>query len=558
MKQAPKTRREFLEFFGRAAVTGSLSTLLPFAHVLAQSKAQSATTPAEKGPRGARAALRNRRLPFTALSPSTADTLRLADGFRSQILITWGDVLNDKGDAFGFDNDYIAFFPSNAEGTDGVLWVNHELVNPLFVSGWTGDKTKRTREQIAIEERAVGGSLVRVRKSKRGKWEVVKNDPLNRRLDARTEIPLIAPREIEGAKVAVGTFANCAGGVTPWKTLLTCEENYHLFYGEAEYSGTKGAKRTLTPSVFGWENFTARPPEHYGWVVEVEPFSGRAKKLTALGRFAHESATCVVAKDGRCVVYSGDDKDDQCLYKFISDTPDSLESGTLHVADIDKGKWIPLRIDAHPALKKNFKDQLDVLIRCREAAALVGGSRLDRPEDVEIDPRTGAVYVACTNNFSKGRPYGSILKIEENANNPLALEFKASTFISGGPESGMACPDNLAFDKAGNLWFTTDVSGSKIDAGPYKGMGNNSLFYVPMSGPDAGRAVRVATAPREAELTGPCFSPDGRSLFLSVQHPGEESTSATEPTSHWPGGGTTMPKPSVVVISGPALDALIS
>ncbi|MCM2282235.1 MAG: DUF839 domain-containing protein, partial [Bdellovibrionaceae bacterium] len=397
-----------------------------------------------------------------------------------------------------------------------------------------------------------------------GRWEVVKDDAYNRRLDARTEIPLIAPRDIRGRRMAVGTFANCAGGITPWNTLLTCEENYHNFYGEVERHGAsagasasaKDTKRSITSGFLGWDSFDSYPPEHYGWVVEVNPYTGAAKKLTALGRFAHESATCTTAKDGRCVVYSGDDKDDQCLYKFISEQPGSLETGTLYVANVSQGTWIPLLRDEHEVLKKNFTDQLDVLIYCREAAALVGATRLDRPEDVELDPRSGAVFVALTNNFSQNRPYGSILKIEESGKDPLALTFKSSTFIAGGGTSGVACPDNLAFDPAGNLWFTTDVSGAKIESGPYQGLGNNSLFVVPMQGPDAGRAYRVASAPRDAELTGPCFSPDGRSLFLSVQHPGEETRSLSRMTSHWPGGGQSIPKPSVVVISGPALEAI--
>lgn len=538
MNTNPSSRREFLEFFGRASAAAALTALFPQAAALASEKRGQTST----------------KLPFLPLSTSTVDELRLAKGFTSQLLISWGDPINDKS-TFGFDNDYIAFFPSDSSGTDGVLWVNHEFTNPLFVSGWNKG-LPRTQAQITAEQDSVGGSLVRVRKAKTGAWEVVKNDPLNRRITARTSIPLVAPREIQGSKTAIGTLGNCAGGVTPWKTVLTCEENYQLFYGESEYSGAKGKDRKVTPSRLGWEKFSPNPPEHYGWVVEVNPLTGEAKKLTAMGRYHREGATCVTAADGRCVAYSGDDDEDRCIYKFVADRPGTLEAGTLFVANAEKGAWIPLVFEKHEVLKKNFKDQLDVLIRCREAAALVGGSRFDRPEDIEVDPVTGAVYVALTNNKPAGRPYGSILKIEEKGNDRLSTEFKASVFITGGLENGVACPDNLAFDPAGNLWITTDMSGHAIANGDFKGFGNNSLFIVPMSGPNAGRALRVATAPVGAELTGPWFSPDGKSLFLSVQHPGETSKSVQNPTSRWPGGKNSIPKPSVVVISGPALEAL--
>jgi len=144
----------------------------------------------------------------------------------------------------------------------------------------------------------------------------------------------------------------------------------------------------------------------------------------------------------------------------------------------------------------------------------------------------------------------------ENDNDPLALRFDYDIFMAGGPETGFACPDNLAFDPAGNLWMTSDISGSRIGAGEYESFGNNGLFFIPMQGEQAGQVVQVASAPVDAELTGPSFSPDGKTLFLSVQHPGERSSAQRGLTSHWPDGGDTIPRPSVVTITGPALDAI--
>jgi secreted PhoX family phosphatase len=284
--------------------------------------------------------------------------------------------------------------------------------------------------------------------------------------------------------------------------------------------------------------------------VEVNPKTGDAKKLVSLGRFCHEGACTVKAKDGRVVVYMGDDANNECFYKFISNSSDSLESGTLYVAQLEEGKWIPLDMN-NPILSKKFKNQTELLIRTREAAKLVKGTLMDRPEDCKIDPITGHVFLNCTNNLQAGRPYGSIHKFVEKNNDYTSLEFTSSILLHGGLDSKIACPDNMAFDKKGNLWITNDISEDEVGKGVYKSFGNNALFYIPMKGPDSGKAFRVAQAPMDAELTGPCFSDDGKTLFLSVQHPGARTKSLDSLTSHWPDGGTSIPKPSVVAIDLP-------
>src|SRR5690606_3389085 len=134
-------------------------------------------------------------------------------------------------------------------------------------------------------------------------------------------------------------------------------------------------------------------------------------------------------------------------------------------------RWIPLDLRKNPDLHSHFKDQIDLLIHTRKAARLVGGTPQARPEDIEIDPKTGAVLIALSNNKPKGDLYGSILKIIEKDNDPLALEFTSSTFVAGGPESGFAAPDNMAFDRAGNLWLCTDMSGSDMGKPKYEAFG---------------------------------------------------------------------------------------
>ena len=352
-------------------------------------------------------------------------------------------------------------------------------------------------------------------------------------------------------------MANCSGGITPWNTFLTCEENYDGFYGETVYDENNNPTREPSKH-YGWEHFYNNPPEHYGWVVEINPKDGSAQKHVALGRFSHECCTLYELDDKRIVAYTGDDKNNEHLYKFISSEPGSLKEGTLYVADTINGKWLALDWENEPILKEKFKNQTEVLIRAREAAKILGATPLNRPEDIEIDPITGNIFVSLTNNKKKGDYHGSILKIEETGQKFDALTFKASTYKAGGEENGFSCPDNLAFDLSANLWFTSDMSGSAMNkAGkPYMPFKNNSLFVIPRYGKDAGKVIRVASAPTDAELTGPWFSPDGKTLFLSVQHPGEQTKDINNPTSIWPFDKDNIPKPAVVAITGNLIEKM--
>lgn len=501
-----------------------------------------------------------KKLVLKGLNPSDQDDLLLANGLEYHTVIKWGDKINDT-DTFGFNNDFTCFIPFDDNNPkDGLLWVNHEYVNPFFVSDFDVHKYEnpsqhRTIEQVDKEMYNVGGSIVRIREEN-GIWKVVKNDPYNRRITAKTPIKLNWDSPIKGETTVIGTHSNCSGGITPWKTFLTCEENYDDCFGETEYDENNMASHR--PSLLGWEKFYNYPPEHYGWVVEVNPKDGSAQKHIALGRFAHECCTLYQLEDKRVVAYTGDDKNNEHLYKFISSKPGSLKEGTLYVADTINGKWLALDWENQPLLKDKFKDQTEVLIRAREAAKLLGATALNRPEDIEIDPITGNIFVSLTNNTSKNDFHGAILKIEETNGKFDALTFKASTYIAGGEENGFSCPDNLAFDLSGNLWMTSDMSGSAMNKEnkPYMAFKNNSLFVIPRYGKDAGKVIRVASAPKDAELTGPWFSPDGKTLFLSVQHPGEQTKDLKNPTSTWPFDEDNIPKPAVVAITGDLIEKM--
>jgi secreted PhoX family phosphatase len=306
----------------------------------------------------------------------------------------------------------------------------------------------------------------------------------------------------------------------------------------------------------------------------------------------------------------GDDQQFEYFYKFVSRAAfdpnrpevnrDLLDDGTLYVArllDDGRGEWLPLVHGAHPELtaEKGFASQADVVLRCREAADRLGATPLDRPEDVAVNPRTGHVYLACTQNLNRdggvvavaGRMLdtstdrssprapnvsGHILEFVERGRDAGATSFGWEVFLLAGAPAGaqllaalpadhtaslasdatffggatdreqlssFANPDNLGFDANGNLWIVTD--------GNQPGDNNDGCFVVPTEGPERGQVRQFMSGPVGAEICGCEFAPDGASLFLTVQHPGEAG-SAASPQSRWPDGGAAAPRPSVVAI----------
>lgn len=511
---------------------------------------------------------------FTPIEPTDADELVLPEGYEYTVVAPWQLDLGN-GETVGFNHDWVGYYPidlpekgvdlrnvhmgflhDELSSTEGLLVINHEYVNSLFVSEYTDDAEEKTAEQIALEQDAVGMTVVRVQQSEDGTWAIVEGAPENRRLTALSPMTLTGPAaEIDGGPEAVGTLANCSGGMTPWGTALSCEENYQDY-------------PVPVPNGYGWDS-EVYGRRHYGWVVEVDPFDPEStpRKHTALGRFRHENVAVTVAEDGTVVAYMGDDKADSCVYKFVADqklTDPSdragnmsiLENGTLYVADFGRGEWIAVDYDEHEELRTEVNDddsllftsQAEVLADTRAAAMLIGGTPMDRPEDIEVHPLDGSVYIALTNNTGHGNFHGQIVRLVEADNDPAALTFTWDIFAVGGPKSGFSSPDNLIFDNDGNLWMVTDISTSRHNTGIYAFQGNNGLFFLPTSGPDAGTAYQFASGPVHCELTGPAWTPDGKTMFLSVQHPGERSASLDELSSTWPDG--ELPKPATVAITG--------
>jgi secreted PhoX family phosphatase len=282
---------------------------------------------------------------FRSIAASTADQLLLPPGFSFDVIASYGDPLGSTGpygaELFGYDNDFLAYFPINAlsggiNAGDGLLWVNHEFVNPLLMNGLRAGE-KRTDEMLHKEHQAVGGTVLAIRKNG-GKWAKVPS-PYTRRFTADYPTMRVTGPASPRLKKVAGTLANCSGGKTPWHTALSGEENFHLF-NSSENGGLNWAAVAQK----------AIDETHFGWIVEIDPFQELPPtKHTALGRFAHENAAVRVGKQGHLVVYMGDDCPDQFFYKYVSAEKESaqksrversalLDNGTLYVADFSKGR----------------------------------------------------------------------------------------------------------------------------------------------------------------------------------------------------------------------------
>jgi uncharacterized protein len=571
-------------------------------------------------------------LTFAELPHGMTETHAVADGYQAQTLIRWGDPVVAGAPAFdpgnqtaaaqarqwGYNNDYVAYLPL-PRGSDspdhGLLCVNFEYTNHqlMFPGIDAGDLDKLTRDQVDIEMAAHGHGVVEVRRDNvTGAWSVVADSPYARRITAlSTDIEISGPAaghdrlktkaDWTGLRV-IGTVSNCAGGTTPWGTVLIAEENFDDYFGgdpkktgEARNYERYGLK---AKSRYAWSRYHDRfdvekepnEPNRFGWIVEYDPYdpTSRPVKRTALGRFKHEGATTIVNTDGRVVLYSGDDERFDYLYRFVTDgrfDPDDrdrnrnlLDEGTLSVARFlpdGKLQWLPLVFGEGPLTPENeFHSQADVLIETRRAADLLGATPMDRPEDVEPDPVSGRVYMNLTNNTKRKpdgvdaanprgpNPHGHVVEMTPPAagagKDHAADTFAWDIFILCGdprnPEDGakynpavsangwLSAPDNMAFDRLGRIWIATDGA-------PKAGFADG-LWASDTVGPGRALTRHFYRTPLGAEMCGPEFNPDATALFVAVQHPGDTKGSTFDtPSTRWPDFKEGMPpRPSVQVI----------
>ena len=338
-------------------------------------------------------------------------------------------------------------------------------------------------------------------------------------------------------------------------------------------------------------NQNRNEPNRFGWVVEIDPFDPTSKpvKRTALGRFKHESAMVVVGADNTVAVYSGDDERNDYVYKFVASSKyqpnnraanrDLLDAGTLYVAKFNAdgtGTWLPLVHGQNGLTEANgFADQAEVLIKARQAADRVDATEMDRPEWIAAHPVTREIYVTLTNNNRRGtntpslnatagtttagtaRPpvdaanprsdnrYGHIIRWRETGGDVAATTFEWDIYVLAGDRTkttanlqgningdDFGAPDGLWFDRDGRLWIQTDQVGDAT--GDWNVIGGNSLLA---SDPSTREVRRFMTSPPNCEVTGITGTPDGKTLFVGIQHPGEDWSGSFTSKSSWPDNG---------------------
>ncbi|MEE3745027.1 PhoX family protein [Campylobacter porcelli] len=554
---------------------------------------------------------------FKQVPPSTQDKVIVPDGYEVRKLISWADPLFSKATPFDENKIIDKNAVENAkltfgDNTDGMAWfdidenrailaVNNEYINPEIMFNHQGKNM--SLDDVYYEQNSMGVSIFEIAKNQDGFFSVVLDSPYNRKITAGTPIDIQGPArghkllktraDKSGVRV-LGTINNCASGKTPWGTYLTCEENFDDFFGSSDenYAFNPSQKRyglSIKGENYEWkldERFdiakNENEPNRFGWVVEIDPYNPNSTpiKRTALGRFKHENAEVVIAKDGKIVVYMGDDEANEFIYKFVSKAKynpnkpnrDILNEGTLYAAKfIDTkdfegvGEWVALEYGKNGLDETNgFYNQGDVLIHARLAASVVGATPMDRPEWIAADPNGKYIYATLTNNTKRTQTnasnprnkniYGHIIRWQPKGDH-TSTSFRWDIFLlAGNPlkypndlrkgtsninvENMFNSPDGLKFDKFGRLWIQTDGKYSNKD--DYEGMGNNQMLC---ADPITAQVRRFLTGPIACEITGIAFNSDYTTMFVGIQHPGENLAN-----SHYPNGKSSTPCSAIVQI----------
>ncbi len=484
-----------------------------------------------------------------------------------------------------------------------LLVVNNEYTNRAILWGNNPDGKPASDDDIAKGMMAHGVSVIELADTD-GAWSLVLDSPFNRRITPETDMALTGPAAGHDlmktaadptGTLSKGTWNNCGNGQTPWGTYLACEENFNGYFSaadEAHEVSPELARYGISSKDwgYGWAKIddrfdvskTPNEPNRAGYVVEIDPTdpTSTPRKLTALGRFKHENAEAVINNDGRIVVYMGDDERGEFMYRYVSagvyapgaDTSDLLEKGALYVAkfhDDGTGEWLALTPET-----TGMASMAEICIHTRQAGSAVGATTMDRPEWISANPNAAEVYCCLTNNKNRGikpnaggdatpaggpnpreaNKYGQIVRWWPAAGDHTADGFDWDLFvIAGNPtvhddaragsdnitaDNMFNSPDGLKFASDGLLWIQTD--GNYKNEEDFAGQGNNQML---VADPVTGEIRRFLVGPKECEVTGLSWSPDRRTMFVGIQHPGERGN------SNWPEGGNAVPRSAIIAVS---------
>ncbi|TCM38410.1 PhoX family phosphatase [Novosphingobium sp. ST904] len=435
-------------------------------------------------------------LGFAAVPHSLADTVKVPSGYSVTVMTRLGDPLatgvsayaNDGTDdnfaqRIGDHGDALHFFGLSAAGardetssTRGLMVQNHENLNVQYLhpNGPTNVSTGPRPAAEALKEiEAHGVSVSEYIDAGSRKWSYVPTSAFNRRITPNTPMSFHGPAAGSTLLVTAysaagtagrGTINNCANGIAPWGTNLTCEENWAGYFRRVSTDNAARPVRevtalarygvTSTVGSYAWSTVAStdtiftkwnasaigaaasddfrNEPNQYGWVVEIDPYdpTSTPRKRTALGRFGHEGAFVRAVAGQKVGVYMGDDSRREYLYKFVSTATyvaadasttsrlamgdKYLDAGILYVAKFGAdgtGQWLPLVFGSVPNRPASgstpeyvFADQADILVNPRLAADALGATPMDRPEWTAGNPVTGEIYLTLTNNNAAGRP----------------------------------------------------------------------------------------------------------------------------------------------------------
>ncbi len=553
------------------------------------------------------------RFPFEALPAQTDFTVHVPTGYNWSTLVRYGDPLFSDAPAFSQEETLPAdgadrVFGENTDGMelfdiDGheVIAVNSEYVNTgVNLIGTGGEIT--SADDVDVLQKIQGVTVMEVARGEDG-WSVVVDSPFNRRITHQTEIAITGPaagHELlktsadPSGRLVLGTMNNCGAGKTPWGTYLTCEENFNGYFGstDADFARSDDFKRygIGLEGRYAYEQYQDRydiskepnEPYRHGYITEIDPSDpgSTPKKRTALGRFKHENAACVIAPSGHLVVYMGDDERGEYMYKYVSnntyapggDTDDLMENGRLYTAKFNwdgTGEWVELTPESTGMTVE------EICVLTRVAATNAGATTMDRPEWVAVNPVAAEGYCALTNNsrrnsLNEGKlrtnaagqemtlnapnprsenGYGQIVRWYPSNDDHATDTFRWDLYcMAGNPkvhsdayagspninEGNMFnSPDGMMFDSAGILWIQTD--GDDGNEGDFEGQGNNQMLA---GDPVSGEIRRFLTGPNGSEVTGITWSADRSTMFVGIQHP----------SSPFPDGDGTLARSSIVAV----------
>ncbi len=293
-----------------------------------------------------------------------------------------------------------------------------------------------------------------------------------------------------------GTVRNCAGGPTPWGSWITCEETVQM--PDEEYAREHGY------------NFDV-PASAAGGPIKPVP-------LKAMGRFNHEA---VAVDPATGIVYQTEDRENGLIYRFIPNTPGELAAGgklqALRVIDaksMDTRNWRATTIKPGDSLAVAWEDISDVESPdddLRYVGFYVQGcARFARGEGMWHGK--DGIYFACTSGGSmrRGQIWRYVPSPHEGTTRESTAPGKLELFVEPNDHNICENCDNLTIAPWGDLFVCEDQAGKRNIPEQYL------LRITPQ-----GKITRFArNAMNNTELAGATFSPDGKTLFVNLFHPG--------------------------------------